>query len=115
MRVGNVEMARSFVSGLFTAVARGAIRAARTAAREAERQGKQQYLAGRAQEAENKTQEVKAQVAELQNMLALALKIDDASLFASLMVSDEFKEFVLPRHLPSEPTPPPNSTPISPT
>lgn len=92
-------MAGNLFRGLVTAFVRESFRAAHSAAKEAERQNKVSYLFGRAQDAEGKTQEIEERVAELKSILANALKIDDATFFESLKVSDDFKPFRVPPEL----------------
>jgi hypothetical protein len=99
-------MSGNLFRGLVTALVRESFRAAHRAAKEAERQNKVSYLLGRVHDAEGKTREIEERVAELKSILANAVKIDDATFFESLWVSDDFRPFSVSPELCIKLTPP---------
>jgi restriction system protein len=84
-----------------------AIRAAERATALATAEARQQYLARRAQEAEEMNLQLSERLAELQSILEHTLRIDDAIAFDSLRIHDPFPLFFPPSQLASA-TPPPD-------
>ena len=87
-----------------------AIRAAERATALATTEARQQYLAQRAQEAEEMNLQLSERLAELQSLLEHTLRIDDTIAFDSLRIHDRFPLFSPPSQLATAMPPPDRKT-----